>query len=351
MMMLHVGALGTDFRKASLRMRDALYLEKDRVSRFIESIPDDAPLCELVAISTCNRIEIFYVCPDHVAASSWLKSYLASFHGIPDGTIDSVMTEYRCADAVRHLFRVVSGMESMVFGEHEILGQVREAYFHCMKSESTDSYLNRLFQQAIATGKKVRSRTGVGRGVLSIASIAVERMIEMCGNLCKKRILIVGIGTMGVRSIKRLAGEQFGSLTLCNRTEERAVKFAQRFGAAHIPFNGFMSQINDFDIIVTATATSEGPIVTADKLRRFRAENGQPLLIVDLGAPRNVDPAVENLDGVRLVCVDDLQGIAQRRLSERKKELDAITGIVEEQVREFTRWYRYKSDNTCEKKE
>jgi glutamyl-tRNA reductase len=345
--MLHVGALGTDFRSASLRMRDALYLEKERVTQFIESIPSDAPLLEVVALSTCNRIEIFYVCSDHDKASAWLRNYLTTFHHIPLGHIDKVMHEYRCEEAIRHLFRVVSGTESMVFGEHEILGQVREAYFHCMKNDSTDSYLNRLFQQAIATGKKVRSSTGAGRGVLSIASIAIERMIELTGGLADKSILIVGTGTMGVRAIKRLSGATVGNLTLCNRTEERAEKFAKRFKTGHVKFEDLLKSIPAHDIVLLATANSGTFIISAADLRRVRAETTKPLLVVDLGAPRNADKAIGELPGVRLVCVDDLRETAERRLAERKNELDEINGIIEVQVKEFTRWYRYKSSMIC----
>lgn len=345
--MLHVGALGTDFRSASLKMRDALYLEKERVTQFIASIPNDAPLMEVVALSTCNRIEIFYVCKDHAAASSWLRRYLTQFHHIPDGIIEKVMREYRCADAIRHLFKVVSGMESMVFGEHEILGQVREAYFHCMKNAATDSYLNRLFQQAIATGKKVRSNTGAGRGALSIASIAVERMFELSGDLNEKSILIVGTGTMGVRALKRLQGENIGKITLCNRTEERAVKFAERFRADVIGFDELTSKINDFDIIILATAYTGKTLISASTLNTIRSGTEKPLLIIDVGAPMNADSAIETVPGVKLVCVDDLKETAERRLTERKCEVDAVNEIVEEQVREFSRWYCYKRDNAC----
>jgi glutamyl-tRNA reductase len=328
-------------------MRDALYLEKERVTQFIASIPNDAPLMEVVALSTCNRIEIFYVCKDHAAASSWLRRYLTQFHHIPDGIIEKVMREYRCADAIRHLFKVVSGMESMVFGEHEILGQVREAYFHCMKNAATDSYLNRLFQQAIATGKKVRSNTGAGRGALSIASIAVERMFELSGDLNEKSILIVGTGTMGVRALKRLQGENIGKITLCNRTEERAVKFAERFRADVIGFDELTSKINDFDIIILATAYTGKTLISASTLNTIRSGTEKPLLIIDVGAPMNADSAIETVPGVKLVCVDDLKETAERRLTERKCEVDAVNEIVEEQVREFSRWYCYKRDNAC----
>ena len=345
--MLHVGALGTDFRQASLRMRDALYLEKERVKQFIDSIPDDAPLKEVVALSTCNRIEIFYVCREHDLASKWLKQHLCTFHHIPEGHIDRVMNEYQCDGAVRHLFRVVSGMESMVFGEHEILGQVRDAYFHCMKNDSTDSYLNRLFQQAIATGKKVRSSTAAGRGVLSIASIAVEKMLDQYDSLADKSILLVGTGTMGMRALKRLRGETVGQLSLCNRTDERAKKYADRFKTAFLPFNKLHSHIVDYDIVMLANANNGSPLVTKETLLKSTDGERKPLLIVDVGAPRNTAEDVAELPDVSLVCVDDLKETADRRLSERKNEIDAVTEIVEEQVREFTRWYRFKNGTTC----
>lgn len=345
--MPHVGALGTDFRSASLKMRDALYLEKDRVTEFISSIPDDAPLLEVVALSTCNRIEIFYVCDDHTKASLWLRHHLSSFHHIPDGMIDRVMKEYHCADAIRHLFQVVSGMESMVFGEHEILGQVREAYFHCMKNSATNSYLNRLFQQAIATGKKVRSNTGAGRGVLSIASIAVERMLELSGELDKKHICIVGTGTMGVRALKRLRGESIGKITLCNRTYERADKFAQRFSVNCIRFEDLDDQLSTFDIILLATSFTGNYLIPREMLTRIRSVSNKPLLVIDVGAPMNADPSIASVEGVSLVSVDDLKETAERRLAERRGEVDAINDIVNEQVREFTRWYYYKRDNVC----
>ncbi len=346
MTQMHVGALGTDFRTASLRMRDALYLEKERISQFLDSIPEDSPLSEVVALSTCNRIEIFYVCKDHKAASSWLRAHLAAFHHIPVSYIEKVMKEYHCDEAVRHLFRVVAGMESMVFGEHEILGQVREAYFECMKKAATDSYLNRLFQQAISTGKKVRSGTGIGRGGVSIASIAVEKMLELYGTLADKHILIVGMGTMGIRALKRIRYEPLRHLTICNRNEERAIRFAQRFGIDHIRFEELTDKIPLFDIVLTATAATE-PIITASALQSIPRKRDKELLIVDIGTPANVEKPTGSIRGVRLVCIDDLREIAERRLLERKKELDAINEIIEEQVREFIRWYRYKNKVVC----
>jgi glutamyl-tRNA reductase len=340
---LHVGALGTDFKSASLRMRDALYLDDDRLLAFFRSIPDNAPLNEIVALSTCNRIEIYYVCDDHAEASSWLRDHLVKFHGVPRPHLDRAFKEYRCAEAVRHLLHVVSGTESMVFGEHEILGQVRDAYHLCHRNKTTSSYLNRLFQHAVATGKKVRSLTTAGRGALSVGSIAVERIIELCGSVDKKDILVAGAGTMGIRTVKRLKAANAGSITLVNRTNERARSYCEHFGLRFLPWSGFHSAAGRFDVVVLTTASQEYVLSVAD----FPELADHRRLVVDLGAPRNAEPAVGALPGISLVCIDDLEEISDRRLADRKKDTELISAIIEEQVDKFTKWYNVKTRLVC----
>jgi glutamyl-tRNA reductase len=344
--MLHVGALAVDFRASSMGMRDKLYLEKDRLTAFLHAMPDDAPLYEIVALCTCNRIEIFYVCEDHGIASEWLGQFLASFHKIPLTHLKSTFTNYCCEDAVRHIFRVASGVESMVFGEHEILGQIRESYFHCLKNQTTDSYLNRLFQQAIATGKQVRSQTAAGRGALSIASIAVERMGEIAGDVREKRILVIGVGTMGFRALKRLSTMNCGKIGISNRTDERAERYSKYFNAEHVPFNQIIKELNGYNIILLATS-SEQHILKADEIAALCTLKERHLLIIDLGAPRNADPAIGLLPNVTLVCIDDLRETAEKRLGERKKELAEIEYLVELQVDEFKRWYKFRIGCEC----
>jgi glutamyl-tRNA reductase len=342
---LHVGALGTDFKSASLRMRDALYLDDEKLLAFFKSIPDDAPLREVVALSTCNRIEIYYVCDDHAMASSWLRDHLVEFHGMPRPHLDRAFKEFRCAHAVRHLLQVVSGTESMVFGEHEILGQVRDAYHLSHRNKTTSSYLNRLFQHAVATGKKVRSLTGAGRGALSVGSIAVERIIELCGSIDKKDILVAGAGTMGIRTVKRLRAANAGSITLVNRTNERAQMYCEHFGLRFLPWSEFRTVAHTFDVIVLATASQQHVLSAADFPQA--AHESRRRLVVDLGAPRNADPAVGALPGLTLVCIDDLKEISERRLADRRKDTELISAIIEEQVDKFTKWYNVKTRLVC----
>jgi glutamyl-tRNA reductase len=346
-MMYHIGALVADFRTSSLGMRDKLYLEKDRLRAFLDALPADTPLQEIVALCTCNRIEIFYVCEQHETAAAWLSRFLAAFHTMPLAHLEKALTNYRCEDAVRHLFRVASGVESMVFGEHEILGQVRDAYFLCAKKQTTDSYLNRLFQQAIATGKKVRSRTGAGQGALSIASIAVERMTEIAGDLATKRILVVGLGAIGLRALKRIVVRRPAAIGLSNRTGERARRLCDHFEAEFVTFDRFTQEIVRFDIVILATASPKFILHRDDIAARRQAQRQAPLLVVDLGAPCNADPLIGSIEGVTLVSIDTLRETAEHHLDLRKNELSDIEDIIERQVREFARWYKMKCGCEC----
>jgi glutamyl-tRNA reductase len=234
----------------------------------------------------------------------------------------------------------------MVFGEHEILGQVRDAYHLCYRNKTTDSYLNRLFQHAVATGKKVRTLTSAGRGALSVGSIAVERILELYGNIDNSDILVVGAGTMGIRAVKRLRSAGAHSLTLANRTNERAQKYCGHFGLHFLPYSELHSRFAAFDIVILATA-SKSPLVSRDNIPDDR-DNARRMVVVDLGAPRNADPAIGAAPGVTLVCVDDLKEISQRRLADRRKDMDLISAIIEEQADKFTKWYNVKTRLVCQ---
>jgi glutamyl-tRNA reductase len=347
--MLQVGVLTTDFRLSSMRMRDVLYLEKDRLAGFINSIPSDAPVREIVVLCTCNRIEIYYVSEDNAVAVDWLLNCLANFHQIPEKMVRSALVNYSSEDAIRHIFRVASGVESMVFGEHEILGQIRDAYFFSRNCAKTDSCLNRLFQQAIATGKKVRNLTSAGKGSISVSSIAIEEVLDKNnGNLENTNVLIVGLGIMGLRALKRISECKPNRIGLCNRTDHRAAALCQRFNAEHYLYSEFCKSIKDYNCVILATA-SKDPILSFEQLQHSN-QNEQPLLIIDLGAPRNADPAISAIDGVTLICIDDLQETADNHLQERIHEIGDIEQIIEEQVVEYMRWYSFRKECKCSEK-
>lgn len=336
--MLHIGTLTADYQHSSMNVRDALYMSCERMYTFFEAFPADSPLHEMVPLCTCNRISFFYVCEDHTDAVEWLYRFMASFFELPVSLLRQEFRNYRCAEAVRHLFRVASGVESLVFGEHEILGQVRSAYHFCFENRKTDSYLNRLFQQAIATGKKVRSKTSAGRGALSIASVAIDRMKKTVGDLRNRSVLVIGLGAMGERALKRIAGLCPEKVTVSNRTDQRAIRMAQRYKTSYIPYKTIPSVVGEYDIILLATSSPDYIITRAD-IDKSSTAKGKLLMIIDLGAPRNAEPSIGTLQDVMLIPVDDLKESVDHGLRQRKKDIDEIDMIIDEQVTEFTRWY------------
>jgi glutamyl-tRNA reductase len=344
--MFHVGVLTTDFRVSSMRMRDTLYFEKDRLTGFINNLPAETPVREIVVLCTCNRIEIYYVAEDTAAAAGWLMKCLADFHQIPENLVRSALVNFCCADAVRHIFRVASGVESMVFGEHEILGQIRDAYFFSRRHAKTNSCLNRLFQQAIATGKKVRHLTGAAKGTISVSSIAIEAMLDINnGNVDNKNILVVGLGTMGLRALKRIVQCKPQRLVLSNRNDQRSEMISRRFNAEQLLYSEFRTGISDFDCVILATSSCEY-ILSSEQLLQYTKQRKQ-LLVIDIGAPRNADPAISAIDGIKLISIDDLKSTAERHMLERTHEIGNIEAIIEEQVAEFTRWYLFRKECTC----
>lgn len=337
---MHIALIGTDFKRTSLKMRDTVYFSRDKVRQFINSLPSESPVSELVVLSTCNRVEIYYVFDDYEKANGFLKKQFASFHHIPVQVIDTAAYSYKCSDAIRHLFNVVSGIESLVIGENEILGQVREAYFLCFDNNSTDSYLNKLFQKAISVGKQVRTKTKISRGSASISSVAVDKIFSSCDNIERKKILVVGAGTMAIRAIKRLVHLGKDVLCLTNRTIERARIIAQHSDISVLPFEDFKKNIFRFDIVILATAAPD-ILVRYDDIISQNDPN-KNLLMIDIGAPRNADCKIGEIENIDLVTINDLKETADRILSERKDEIESVSDIIEKEIQEFTRWYNYK---------
>jgi len=315
--MYHVGALVPSCQTSPICIRDKVYLEKNQIGEFYNAIPDDSPLYEMVILCTCNRIEYYFTCTDHSVTVPWLLHFLASYHKISIAELEQIATSFRCTDAVEHLFRVACGIESMVFGEYEILGQIRSAYFTCYEYKTTKSYLNRLFQQAIATGKKVRSNTSIGLGSLSIATIAIKRMQEYSGDLQNKSIMVVGTGTMGFRALKLLQNIKTAKVGVSNRTDSRSLAICTHFKTEHIPFNQMKSKLNDYDIIILATSSEQFILTPSDIVNQ------------------------------RNVCVDDLRTTADISINKRNSELHKVEDIIEAQVTEFKRWYTHKNGEPC----
>jgi len=333
---MHTGMIGIDFTVAPLTVLEAFYCDGSRAQDFLRDLPSDSPLKELVILSTCNRTEIYYAAEEPGPAKKWLVAYAADFFRVPPAMFDRFYWHH-CDHTVQHLFRVGAGIQSMVVGENEILGQLKAAYNTCQKWGSTGSYLNKLFQTAISVGKRVRDETGVNDGAYSVSSIAIEAIGAQFNGVPGRSILIIGAGAMSERALKRLTALGRYEIHITNRSQERADALAKEYGVAVFPYKSLQLGKLPFDVLYFATH-SKTHLLHASQLETITS----PMLVVDIAVPRNVDPAIGELSTVRLVTIDDLKDVASRTLAGRQSEITRVEDIIQHEAKEFTRWYDYR---------
>ena len=293
---------------------------------------------EGVIVSTCNRTE-FYVTGEFAdtSASAFFGNFYRDFRAVDERQLFRL-----CAsECVRHLFRVASGLESMVIGETEIFGQLKRAYQHASGTGTVSRFLNRLFQKSFQVGKQVRSSTAITRGSVSVGSVAVDLAEQIFGELEGRKIMIIGAGETSENAAKAFQSRGAAQIFVSNRSFERAQALATLTGGRAVHFVDWKPEFCDLDILVSSTAAPH-PIITLAKLATFwRARRQRPLFMIDLAMPRDIDPAVQKLDGVYLYDLDSLQSIAQRTLTVRKQESEKCFQLIEHHVQEFQSWLEH----------
>ncbi len=329
--------LGTNYKETPLSVLEKIYFNTDKIKQFIRELPSDSPLKEIVILSTCNRVEIYFSAQDPTVAGQWLKTKLETFFQL-SFSLKNHLKYQRCEEAVTHLFKVAAGIESMVFGENEVLTQIKKSYDLSKELNATGSFLNKLFQSAIAVGKKVRDETKIGRGAYSVSSIAVDCIVEQDPNFRAQKIVIIGAGQMAKRALQKLKALKHPHLYVMNRTKFAAEKLAKTFEATFFPFERLGDAAEKFDLFILAVDTPTY-LFTLDQ---FRENKGNRKFIVDLGMPRIADPQIGKLPGVTLMTIEELRDIADRNVHVKKQELGSIETIIQTEVTEFTKWYHYK---------
>ena len=330
--------LGASHKTAPLAVRERLALPERRAQEMTRELLADPSIGEAVALFTCNRTELYVVATDAVEADSAVLAMFARQAGIRPTELVDAMYSMRNCDAARHLYRVASGLDSMVVGETEVQGQVKRAYERALETQTTGPLTNKLFRAALATGKRVRSLTQISQGRGSVASVAVDLARDTLGDLEQRRVLIVGAGETAELTVEALHAEGVTTLFVANRRRERARTLAQRFGGETIAFDELPTELEVADIVVASTA-SPHTILGAEELATvIGARGGRPLLLIDLAVPRDIDPACAGLPGVELHDVDDLQAHVARTRSVRRAEATRAEGIVEEEIQAFAGW-------------
>ncbi|MEI7559505.1 MAG: glutamyl-tRNA reductase [Actinomycetes bacterium] len=336
--MSEVLAIGVSHKTAQVEVRERLSLNQWQVEGFLNELASDEAIDEVAAISTCNRTELYLVTRDPVAAESAALGRLATRAGIRPTELAPIIYALRNCDGARHLFRVSAGLESMVVGESEVLGQVRTAFDTALDIGTTGPLLNRLFHSALRTGKRVRTETAIGERALSVSTVAASLAREMIGDLDGRRVVVLGAGETAELAAKAFSALGSKSVFLANRRRDRALALAQRYDGQAIFLDGLPDQLRIADIVIGATS-SPHPIVTAEELSLVVDErNGRPLLLIDLAVPRDIEAACAELKGVTVRDIDDLQAVVARNRSVRAAEAGLAEDIVEDEISLFARW-------------
>ncbi len=335
--------LGQNHRTAPIELRERLAFDEEKVNRLSGLLSDDGILREAAVVSTCNRVEIYAVGQDEKKGQERLSELLHQVHGIELSSFADAVYRKQEEEAVRHLFRVASGLDSMVLGEGQILSQVKAGYFLSRELGLTREILHRIFNQAIACGKKVRTETRIGEGAVSVAFAAVELAKKIFQDLQREKVMLIGAGATGRKVAHHLKVFGVQDIMVTNRTLERGRRLAEELGATLVPWESYRAYLSQVAIVVTAASVTL-PIFTEEDARTALDHRGRrPLFLIDLGVPRNVDPSIGRKAGIFLYNVDHLESIVEESSKRRQGEAIKAGEIVEDELVHFLQWYRSRS--------
>lgn len=335
----HSICLGINYRTTPVELRERLAFASSKVPQALEEIRNLPGFEESVVISTCNRVELYasHAHDHHESAHSALFNYLVThFELTPEQAEALVCYRLAAGETARHLFRVVSGLDSMVLGETEIFGQVKAAYKTALDAGTTGRELNRLFQRAFNVGKMVREKTAIQRGSTSVGAVAVDLAGKMF-DLKTCRVMLIGAGEMARVCAQSLLSRGAQSVIVSNRNYERAVELATEFKGSAVTFDQWEHSLHEVDIIISSTSAPHFVVKPEMIEKVMKSRRGHPLFLIDIAVPRDIDPAVNNLEDVYVYDIDQLSEIAEEGRRERMKQLGLCEKIIEEQLEKFGR--------------
>jgi glutamyl-tRNA reductase len=331
-------AIGISHKTAPIEVRERLALPEGRAVEFLRELSADPDVHEAVALSTCNRTEVYAVVGDPVEAESTALAMLARQAGIrPTELSGAIYAHTNCA-AARHLYRVVAGLDSMIVGEDQIQGQVKRAYETALAEHTTGALTNHLFTAALHAGKRVRAETAIGERRLSAPTVAVALAKEQLGSLDGRQVVLIGTGETSELAARALQGTGAELVFVASRRRARAISLAAHYGGSSLSFDGLPDALLTADMVVTATASSHLLLEVEEIAQVMSARGGRPLLLIDLAVPRDIEGACARLDGVTLRDIDDLQAVVARNRQVRQAEARRADVILEQEIQEFANW-------------
>jgi glutamyl-tRNA reductase len=335
---IHIVVFGLNHTTAPVEVREKVFVDQTHIPVLLDTMKSSG-IKETVILSTCNRTEFYFSSHDVQSVAQNVKMVLARYFDLEPPWLEGYTYLFTGPEAYRHLFLVASGLDSMVVGEPQILGQVKEAYRIAASSNATDFYLNKAFHRAFHVAKRIRTETKIGYNPVSISSMAVELGKRIFGGFDNKKILVVGAGEMCEIALKQFRKEGLEDILITNRTSAAAQKLAQEtMGVAH-HFEDIPELLTQVDMVLTSTGSEEPIISLETATAAMKKRKSRPLFLIDIAVPRDVDHRVNNLENAYLYDIDDLKDLAQRHLADRVKESERALAIVEEEIGKFSHWF------------
>lgn len=339
-----IGVIGISYKTAPVEIREKFSFSKDEIIPFSELLQQETEIADLVLISTCNRTEIYFSQDKHDNQTAFELMYevIKKFKGVTDHCWHYFYHRSN-AGAVRHLFEVSSGLDSLIIGEDQIIGQVKEAYLTCTELALTDAVLMRLFQKSFEAGKRVRTETEIKLGITSVSSAAVEMCSCLLNGVSDKSVLLIGTGETGTLALQNIHKKGVKQIAVTNRTSEKAEKTATKYNGTTIPFDSFEKYLHGYDIVMIATS-SPNPLITAEMIKKtLHIRPNHKQVYIDLSVPRNIEKEVAEIANIEVLGVDDLQEIVNQTTENKKDSAEKAKIILDEVVADFNEWLASRS--------
>jgi glutamyl-tRNA reductase len=335
---MNIIVVGLSHHTAPLEIREKLAFESNGIEsplRELTALPD---ISEGIIVSTCNRVEVYAVTHDIAGGIARIKRFLADFHRIPFSELEMHLYGYHGEKAIRHVFRVAASLDSLVVGEPQILGQIKDAYGYAAEYGTSGLILNRFLHKAFSVAKRIRTETRIASSAVSIAFAAVELAKKIFDDLSDKTVLLVGAGEMGELSARHFISNGVRGVLVANRTFERAERLAEEFDGRPVRFEDLFDHLHKADIVLSSTGAPHFIIGPKDVVQVLRRRKQRPMFFIDIAVPRDIDPAVNELENVYLYNTDDLRGVVESNLEQRRKEAETAEEIVNGEVDRFLSW-------------
>ncbi|MBU1086418.1 MAG: glutamyl-tRNA reductase [Candidatus Omnitrophica bacterium] len=329
---MNIKIIGFNHKTAPIGIREKLSFPKVCLTEALSLLKKNSDIQEGVILSTCNRIEIYALARDDKKINGAISGFLENFHNINIRDFKNHSYEFEDMDAIRHLFRVSSSLDSQILGENQILGQVKEAFFSARDVGAVSRIFSFLFEEAIRLGKRARTQTQIGYGAVSISTAAVEMARKIFEDLSNKKILIIGAGKIGELSANHLRGRGAEMVLVANRTFSKAQELAKKFNGQAVEFDKFPQALTQADIVISSVSAPHVLVKQSMMSEIMIKRKNRPIFFIDLGLPRNIDPSVNEIENIYVYNLDDLEKVKDANLKERLNEARKIEDLIEQQL-------------------